>query len=149
MSAQFFPGGLSSMRVHLDECVNPLVRDLLADSGVTDVTDTNGAGLQSVSDAAQLRYCEREGRTLVTHDRLVSDRQYQGSTKPPVIFVPAQNGVANPIAVADAVGELLAQISLHLKLLRPYPESVTARQIVKRLKNRRRNKRRRSTPELT
>jgi len=56
-----------ALRFHLDENVPIAVADALRRRGV-DVTTTQEAGLLGANDSAQLAYCLREGRVLVTQD---------------------------------------------------------------------------------
>ena len=58
---------VSRLRFHLDEHISPKVAEALRRHGV-DVTTTIGAGLRSASDTAQLDFCLREMRVLVTQD---------------------------------------------------------------------------------
>lgn len=141
MPAEYFPPPTTGIRLHLDECVHPSVAPLLRDAGI-DVTDTLVAGLLAEADEAQLRFCYETGRTLVTHDRLIPDKQYEGDSKPPVIFIPhSRHGT--PESLAGLILETLSRIAAHAAELRPYPESVTKERISKRIKNRRRRKARR------
>lgn len=55
------------IRFHLDEHVDPAVATGLRQRGI-DATTTSGAGLEGVSDAAQLAFAMTERRVLVTND---------------------------------------------------------------------------------
>ncbi|MGO9273731.1 MAG: DUF5615 family PIN-like protein [Terriglobia bacterium] len=57
------------IELYLDEDVNVVVRDLLSSRGF-DVVTTRDAGQIGRSDAEQLAYAAREGRTIVTHNRV-------------------------------------------------------------------------------
>ncbi|MDX9956112.1 MAG: DUF5615 family PIN-like protein [Anaerolineae bacterium] len=58
---------VSRLRFHLDEHISPKVAEALRRHGV-DVTTTIGADLRTASDTAQLDFCRREMRVLVTQD---------------------------------------------------------------------------------
>jgi hypothetical protein len=60
-------GGLSGVRFHLDENVNPAVADGLRSRGF-DVTTTVGQHLLRASDDKQLRFSATGRRAFVSHD---------------------------------------------------------------------------------
>ena len=85
--------------LHLDECVSGVAFAASLRSRGFDVTTTRDAQLKRASDAKQLRYCEEQGRTLITSDTGIPAQRDAGPFRPPVVFVSHQH----PEAMAENV----------------------------------------------